>query len=348
MTRVRAAALLSVVLLVGACAEDVVVGRYLTASADDGGADDSGTSDGGASDAGTVDAGATDAGATDAGTPDAGIADAGSLDAGATDAGTPDAGTPDGGSVDAGTDDGGPKDAGATDGGLADLALDPVFPWVLEVDGGATEFTVRVRNIGAADINTVIELTLVAGMAAIVKPGCIEDGGLLTCSLGVVPAGSSTTLVAPVTLDGGPRWFDVQAAVYGTSLETTQTNNKVTLHGVRTPSGTTPLAVPIGAPGLTNACFGTNITRYAQCVPGSRITEVLVFFADGGMSEADGGPPGFWAQGPTQRNLAFRFGFLGGMHLASFSGATDGGTCFEGVIDNVMSVPNSGAFQLCF
>lgn len=327
-----------------------MVGRFLTA--EDAGANDASTSDAGAADAGTVDAGGLDGGSDDAGLGDAGTPDAGFIDAGFIDAGFVDAGFVDAGFVDAGADDGGQKDAGvdagAADSGLADLTVDPIFPWVLEVDGGATEFTVRVRNIGAADINTVVELTLAAGMAAIVKPGCIEDGGLLTCSLGIVPAGSSTTLVAPVTLDGGPRWFDVQAAVYGTSLETTQTNNKVMLHGVRTPSGTTPLAVPIGAPGLTNACFGTNITRYAQCVPGSRITEVLVFFADGGMSEADGGPPGFWAQGPTQRNLAFRFGFLGGMHLASFSGATDGGTCFEGVIDNVMSVPNSGAFQLCF
>ena len=36
------------------------------------------------------------------------------------------------------------------------------------------------------------------------------------------------------------------------------------------------------------------------------------------------------------------------MRLNSFSDATDGGTCFEGVIDNNMGVPNSGAFQLCF
>ncbi|MDP3237737.1 MAG: hypothetical protein Q8N26_33420 [Myxococcales bacterium] len=32
----------------------------------------------------------------------------------------------------------------------------------------------------------------------------------------------------------------------------------------------------------------------------------------------------------------------------SNGGATDGGTCFEGVVDNAMGVPNSGAFQLCF
>lgn len=337
---VRSAALLTVTLLVGACAEDVVVGRYLTA--DDGGTNDAGTVDSGAADAGSPDAGVADAGPMDAGMVDAGLFDAGTDDAGNRDAGDPDAGNDDGGTKDAGVD------AGAIDSGLADLTVDPVFPWVLEVDGGATEFTLRVRNIGGADINASVELTLVAGMAAVVKPGCVEDGGLLTCSLGIVPAGSSTTLVAPVTLDGGPRWFDVQAAVLGTSLEADQTNNKVYLHGVRTPSGTTPLPVPIGAPGLINACFGTTITRYAQCVPGSRITEVFAFFADGGMSEVDGGPPGFWAQGPTRRNIAFRFGFLGGMHLNSFSGATDGGTCFEGVIDNPMGVANSGAFQLCF
>ena len=165
--------------------------------------------------------------------------------------------------------------------------------------------------------------------------GRVSDSGAVTVCAMALAGGAAT-------VGGGVAW-----AVIAVVVAAVVTVAVVVVFGATVAVRVSRLSRS-GSGRMNGASFGTNITRYAQCVPGSRITEVLVFFADGGMSEADGGPPGFWAQGPTQRNLAFRFGFLGGMHLASFSGATDGGTCFEGVIDNVMSVPNSGAFQLCF
>lgn len=337
--------------VLGACAEDVVVGRYLTA--EDAGATDAGTSDAGAADAGSFDAGAPDAGVMDSGSADGGLGDAGAFDAGAFDAGDVDAGGSDAGALDAGADDGGPKDsgiadAGSLDAGIADLTLDPALPTVLEPDGGPLEFLIRFRNIGALPTIGRTELVPPPGMSVLPIAGCLEDGGTTFCPLGALAAGASTTLRVPFAFTAGPRWFDLSVSVLANSPEESLANNKVLLHAVLTPSSTNALAVTTGAPTLTTACFGTNITRYAQCVPGSRLSSMLVFFADGGLTEADGGPPGFWAQGPGQRNLAFRFGFLGGMSLNSFSGATDGGTCFEGVVDNNMGVPNSGAFQLCF
>lgn len=343
----RAAPLCLVLVTLGAsCAEDVVIGRYLAQVALDGG-DDGGS-------------GAVDGGAVDAGSADAGVVDAGVDDAGAVDAGADDAGVVDGGMVDAGADDAGAVDAGDLDGGLdagadagPDLVLSLVGDWVLEVDAGAQAWQLTVFNAGQVGVGPqTIELG-VAPAVVVTSASCLDagpgpDGGSrLRCTVGSLAPMAGSPLDLSLEVVGGTlRFYELTAEVAAAPGELVVANNRL-----RQPIGLTQGglgAVVVSPPRdiALEACFGSVLTSFSQCVPSSLIVGTGRLVSDGGFLD-DAGTPGTWRMGASGRNIVLMPPLGAAAPFSGYVGASVSATCFEGVVQSSAGRAYIGAWRGC-
>ena len=334
MLRALLPAVLGLLLALGACAEDVVIGRYRATNTQD-----SGSPDGG----GAFDAGANDGGPTAA---DGGANDGGSLDGGSVDAGPGDGGS-DGGQADAGTLDAGPN-----------LTATLTGEWVLQVDAGPQQWRLEVGNAGSSDVSAPVVLLSFAPAVSISGPGCsdagpLNDGGpSMRCLVGPLAAGAMVPVALTVEVrSSNQQLYAVTAEVLAAPGEATLDDNLD-----RHPIALTPVAassIAINAPRVMAAslCAGTNIFSFAQCVPGSRLNERFLLEADGGFHDVDAGMPagtgwlGRWALGAGGTNIVLMepdsvipYGWVG---------ATVSTTCFEGVIQTGAGRPYAGAWRGC-
>jgi len=327
------------------CSEDVEIGRYLTradAGLDGGGLDDGGTSaDDGGLDGGLVDGGARDAGETDAGANDAGTNDAGETDAGANDGGAPDGG------------DGGTSDAGL-DGGVAELSVLLSGEWVFPVDAGPTVWQISLRNDGPVRAPAPVVVVNAASGLTLVSPDCADagpgpDGGQsLRCfTADVLPGGVASVSLQLEPASLVPRLYDVSVVALAATGETNLGDNTARLPVALTPGSAvvSPFAAPRSMSLIT--CVGTNITSFAQCVPGSRLFYDIAFEVDGGWFPNDSGIPGRWGLGAGGRSLVLMNLLLPTRGPNGFVGAATTATCFEGVTQNTAGNPFAGAWQGC-
>ncbi len=327
------------------CASDVVLATLRAPGADGGVTGD----DGGAPrDGGGVIVDAGSGSGLDAGS-DGGV-DAGSR----SDSGTPDGGSSDGGS-DAGGQDAGSFDGGAPDASSVDLEVSfSTLHWVVELDAGTAPFNLVVRNVGSEDVtDAAVELLTPlgaqfqnTGACSVVDAGS-SDAGRLVCPPVDLLAGGVFEQTIQVLLAPTLRSYVFVASVGGLGAEADLSDNTARFALAVTPPGVEPLPLLDGGILQMSFCAGTNITSYAQCVPGSRLVETFVFLPDGGW-ELDGMPMGRWAQGPHQRNLAFgNNGTAPGDLSATWVGATVDGGCFEGVFQTDDGRAYAGAWRGC-
>ena len=334
-----------------ACDADVLLGyNQALSSADAGDAPDAGQlTDGGLSvDAGlAVDAGFSDAGldggsasvdggpadsGTDSGVVDAGTADAGaSADSGAGDAGPVDAGS----SGDAGSDAGAPVDAGP-----ANFSLQITGPLVLQQGDPGTWRFFMFNDGGLAGQPDASVFTTPAGFTFQSGMSCADAGGTsITCTYPLLFSLEGATSTATLIAGAGFGWHDLTAQFEGQSQVVS-----VSVTGI----GNT--VVPLtdgGYPLNIDACFGTSITSYSQCTPGSLISAPIILRPDGTIDSLDAGYLGIWGQSPHFRNLGFRFLAPNGNRGTSFSGFSVSPLCFEGVINNPAGTPFTGAWRGC-
>lgn len=337
MHPVRALFLIALITLITGCDAEVVLGRYLPLSADDGGA-----SDGGELDAGLqLDAGA-DAGLD----PDAG-----------TDAGT-DAG-PD---PDAGADAGLDLDAGSDAGPIANLALRFVGEFMTDVDAGAFPLQFQVQNTGDAGASGLtLTLTSPPEVQFLTFPGCSFDAGTALCTTPSLGPSSVTTFSATVRFPTTPRWIDLRASISSTTPEARLDDNAITQPLALAPAGVQVLPVPAPRVMDLTFCVGSNLLLFAQCVPGSRAYDAVVLspdgrmglLRDGGAILSDGGiqnvdlTDGYWVQPADQRQFGFRLLKADGGPGAGYIGGSVSATCFEGTATTGSQVHNGVAWQGC-
>lgn len=328
--------------LCASCATDVVLATLASPSTDGG----PGPSDGGA---------ARDGGF--AGPGDAGTDSGGTADAGTGDGGLPDAGASDGGG-DAGAADAGP-DGGMPDASLPDLDVSFVsFDWVVEVDAGTASFNVIVQNGGtdavagaALALRTPLGLQFQSVGSCTVADAGSADAGLIVCpSFSLLPQAVQEhpiDVVLPSTL----RSYVFVATVTSAAPEASLANNTARFALAVTPPGRQPLVLADGGTLAITYCAGTNITSFAQCVVGSRITDTFWLFPDGGwdFDDPEGSPlMGPWGQPRHGRSVAFGFaGAAPGDLDGTWVGAAVDGGCFEGVFQTGGGRAYAGAWQGC-
>ena len=334
MRRVLCPAIIGLLLALGACAEDVVIGRYRATNAQD-----SGNPDGGGSfDGGPI-------------APDGGGNDAGSLDAGPNDGGTG------GGLVDAGQVDGG-SDAGLVDAG-PNLTATLSGEWVLQVDAGPQQWRLDVGNVGSSAVNAPVVLLSFVPAVSISGAGCsdagpLSDGGpSMRCALGPLAPGANVPVPLTVeVLSSTLQYYPVTAEVLPAPGETALSDNLDRHPLALTPAATSSISVNAPRVMAASLCAGTNIFSFAQCVPGSRINDSFALLLDGGFYGVDAGMGpgtgwlGRWALGAGGTNIVFMppesaappYGWVG---------ASVSSTCFEGVIQTGSGRAYGGAWRGC-
>jgi hypothetical protein len=252
---------------------------------------------------------------------------------------------PDGGGA---STDGGASDGGADDGGQPDLTLRFTGPFVIQ-QGTTETWQHEVRNTeGGSALSVMVAVTLPSGVSVVSGCGAVDGGA--RCDAGTIGPVSVLAVPALYTTDAGVGWRTVTGAVSTPTAELNASNNTATFPIAVTGAGATP--VPITGTRQLNlsACFGSNITSYAQCTAGSLVQGSMLLLDDAGVDTLGQGYAGFWGQSPHQRNLAFRFlNLVTGNTEFSYAGSAVDAGCFEGLID----VPpdsgtiSSGAWQGC-
>ncbi|MBL8933032.1 MAG: hypothetical protein JNM69_00675 [Archangium sp.] len=355
---IRRLAALVVLVVLPACTADVLLG--VNRPKDAGAADDAGgLVDGGAMDAGAVDAGVDDGGAMDAGAVDAGVDDGSVMDAGAVDAGVDDGGVMDAGAVDAGADAGGVMDAGtdagaADAGGAPDASVDagppdllPELFGVLAVERGDTViFNAGVRNTGAGTaLDASVSLSIPFGLSFRSGAGCTASTPQqVVCQVGDLAAQSVATSALTLAADAGLGWRSIQALVASETPDPQTSNDTAIFQLAVTGVGANVFTVNAPRAVSLDACFGSAVTAFSMCTPGSLLSSVVVLLPDGGIDTLDAGYQGVWGQSMHQRNVAFRF-YFGSIAGRGYAGAAVSALCAEGIVDAAPTLP--GAFRLC-
>ncbi len=201
-------------------------------------------------------------------------------------------------------------------------------------------YGIVVSNIGNQSASTV-KLTIdlpathtsptkyVMGTLAAVDSRCSLAGTRLTCTLGTLAKGKSTTVTFGLAFAEAAEILAVSAAVSTVSAENSLANN--------TASNTPTLlnysvAVQDGDLAINSHCTGTGLTSYFECVksPGSVATHETLFHGDGTLSFPEAPEySGTWTQ-DSPDSLAFTY-TEGGNVVAEFVGYGTSAGCFQGL-----------------
>lgn len=203
-----------------------------------------------------------------------------------------------------------------------------------------TQYGIVVSNIGnqsAAAVKLTVDLPAthtsptkyVMGSLAAVDSRCVLAGTRLTCTIGTLAKGKSTTVSFALAFAEAAEVLALSAAVSTSSAENTLANN--------TASNAPTLlnyshAVQDGDLAINSHCTGTGLTSYYECVvsPGSVATHETVFHGDGTLSFPEApGYGGTWTQ-DSGDSLAFTY-TQGGEVIAEFVGYGSSPGCFQGV-----------------
>lgn len=220
----------------------------------------------------------------------------------------------------------------------ADLTASLSGPAAVNV-GAIGRYTVTVNNIGNANTTTgsvVIQLpetstTPIYTMGTVNAKSsvCTQSGTVLTCNIGGLRRGKSTSVYVDMTLpeSADPIVFD--AVVSTTNSENSTANNSASYTA-------NPLNVPVssftGAATVSNShCTGTSLSAYYECTlfPSSIATHTTVFNADHTIT-FPGYPDyaGTWAT--SGNDLTFTYTHLGAVS-AEFSGSGITTRCWDGL-----------------
>lgn len=217
-------------------------------------------------------------------------------------------------------------------------------------------YDVVVANIGkhaAAGVSLTIDLPAthtspvvhVMGALSGVDVRCARSAARLTCNLGALAKGQSTTVSFTIALPQAAGALAVAAAATTTSGESNTSNNSATdvptllYHAV---------TVPDEATALHRHCTGTGLTSFFECAlyPSSISSHEATFHTDGTITFPDAPDyEGAWWQDAAD-SLSFAY-FYGGQVLAEFSGRGTDPDCFEGLT----TFPGSSyvsPYEVCF
>ena len=247
--------------------------------------------------------------------------------------------------ADAGVADDGGAAFGSQDAGTPDLTLASNGLWLVEVgEDYVVDLTVRNPGSGLAQ-DTSIDLSWPMGGTFVSSPDCVGTVVSARCGVGAVDARASKRVSATVNLGPSPRWLELSARAFSSSLDQNPADNYLDVPIALTPVGLAPVALTGERSFTVQSCFGRTITTFSQCMAGSLQTGQALLHADGGLEDPTG-VFGFWGQSTHQRNVAWRYVNRDGSRGSSFVGASVSATCFEGVFDDTSAV-TSGAWRGC-
>jgi hypothetical protein len=235
----------------------------------------------------------------------------------------------------------GAHDAGAAS--QADLAVGLSAPAGIRVDesGG---YTVSVANTGrrnAAGVRLTIALPVtntspnvyLMGALGAYDPRCTRSGATLTCNLGTIARGASTSVAFDLALPHAMAPLTITASATTTTLpEPSLANNTASVAVAPAPWAAAPIDGPAAIE--TQVCTGTGLSSFFECeqYPGS-ISAFDATLEDGGAITVDGMPDvtGQWSLGNDVLHLEYAdsYGPLGSIDAVSV-----GGGCFEGRFDD--------------
>lgn len=223
----------------------------------------------------------------------------------------------------------------------ADLVTTINQPSGVSVYDSAT-WSVQVANVGnkgASNVTLSIQLprtntsptVYVMGTVGTMSTGCSRSGTVITCNLGTVAKGSSSTKSFAITLPQSVGTLDFSATATTTSAETNTANNTDTdiaslLYYDNPLSGDTAM--------VNDHCTGTGLEAWYECTlfPSSISSHGTTLNGDGTISFGPEGEgyTGSWEQ-PTDDSLLFTYYDPENNPVAYFEGdgVLDG--CFEGL-----------------
>ena len=222
----------------------------------------------------------------------------------------------------------------------ADLSTTLTAPasQVVYVDG---TYTVSVKNVGnktAYNVSVVIDLpethtspsVYVMGDVGAMSGSCSQSGTAITCNLGSLGKGRTSTVSFDIALPWSDVSLDFTATASTTSSESNTSNNADSAS-----ANATYIDAPISAPATaTNShCTGTGLTGWLECTsfPRSITAHDADFAADGTISFPGQDPlyTGEWQQG-SDDELSFQYYYDGSL-VADFYGNGVSSSCFEGL-----------------
>lgn len=223
-------------------------------------------------------------------------------------------------------------------------------------------YTVTVANIGNRDatgIQLVITLpdartspqNYLLGTLGARSGICAVSGYTLTCGLGTLRGGRSTSVYFDLALPYSAAASTIRAVATEVQVDLAPANNTATRN-----ANPLPYALDVGAR-LANLggsatvdndhCTGRDLISFYQCelFPSSISSHTAVFASNGTIDLGDPSYTGVWSQSAAD-HLEFTYSQLGNV-VASFAGVgVDGTNCFEGITTFPGSAYNS-AYLVC-
>lgn len=246
--------------------------------------------------------------------------------------------------VDAGAVDDGGTAFGSQDAGTPDLRLGSNGPWLFEVGDFAVDLSVGNPGSGTA-LETSVDLAWPMEVAFVSSSDCVAGAVTARCSVGALAPQATRRLTSTLSLTS-PRWLELTARAFSSSLDQTPADNYLSVSFAITPVGTMSVALAGERSFTLQSCFDRAVTTFSGCGAGSVQTGRVLLHTDGGVEDPTG-VFGFWSQSSHQRNVAWRFVNRDGTRGASFVGGSVSATCFEGVFDDSSGAVTSGAWRGC-
>jgi hypothetical protein len=220
----------------------------------------------------------------------------------------------------------------------------------------ADRWQVKVSNTGnrdAAGSQVVIQLPItntspgvhVMGTVGAKSSSCTASGTKLTCSLGTIRKGKSSTVYFDISLPESSGTLDFSATA------STTTSGNPTGNDTDTEVASVTYYSPTTAGGVTvtnRHCTGTNLEAFFECelYPSSITDHLAVFNTDGSVSiPLDSGYGGTWSISGDELSFEYTYGTT---IVAEFAGhGVDDTGCWEGLT----TFPGSSyvsPYEVCF
>lgn len=185
----------------------------------------------------------------------------------------------------------------------------------------------------------------VMGELAGIDPRCALAGTALTCALGSLGKGKSTTVSFRIALPEAAEALTIAASASTPSPENTLADN---LASVEPALLRYAVAIADGDVAHNRHCTGQGLTSFFECAlfPSSISAHDVTFHGDGTLSfiDAPEGYAGVWSQDAAE-HLAFTY-FYGDEVVAEFVGHGVNPACFEGVV-HFPGSPYVAPYEVC-
>ncbi len=203
-------------------------------------------------------------------------------------------------------------------------------------------YTVTVANSGrttASSSTVVVQLPLtntspqvyVMGTLGAKSATCSQVGNTLSCTLGSIRRGRSTSVWFDLALPESAEPLVLTATAATTTAEPTTSNNSAS-HTASLLNYAVSFSAPVTA--TNRHCTGTDLSSFfeCECFPSSITEHDSTFNADGTVSfgpDIDPGYGGTWSA-PTADSLVVTYTYYGGIE-AEFEGYGVSSSCWEGL-----------------